>query len=128
MVSIGIDGSFEGENGDYRAFTGIALPGSQAKLVTLVAEASPVPVVVVVSGSSVDLSPIKAIPKVGAILWVGYGGEAAGQALADVLYGAYNPSGRLTTTFCERALRAVSSFFAALLACLSLLDSGVFVH
>jgi hypothetical protein len=33
----GIDGSFEGENGDYRAFTGIGLPGAQAELVASVA-------------------------------------------------------------------------------------------
>lgn len=99
IVSIGIDGSFEGENGDYRAFTGIGLPGAQLKLVQSVAAAAPAPIIVTVSGSSVDLSSIKANPNVGAIVWVGYGGEAAGQALADVLFGVHNPDGKLTTTF-----------------------------
>jgi|EP01043_Picozoa_sp_COSAG02_P003117 beta-D-xylosidase 4 len=99
IVSIGIDGSFEGENGDYRAFAGIGLPGAQLKLVQSVAAASPSPIIVTVSGSSVDLSPIKAHPNVGAIVWIGYGGEAAGQALADVLFGVHNPDGKLTTTF-----------------------------
>jgi len=47
IVAIGIDGSFEGENGDFRAFGGIALPGAQAKLVTAVAAAAPKPIIVV---------------------------------------------------------------------------------
>ena len=46
VVSIGIDGSFEGENGDYRAFAGIDLPGAQAKLVETVAAAAPHPIIV----------------------------------------------------------------------------------
>ena len=61
VLAIGIDGNFEGENGDFRAFSpdGIALPGNQAALVAAVAEAAAKPVVVIVSGSSVDLAPIK---------------------------------------------------------------------
>ena len=41
VLTIGIDGSFEGENGDFRAFSpdGIALPGNQAALVNAVAQA-----------------------------------------------------------------------------------------
>ena len=101
VVAVGIDSSFEGENGDYRAISGegIALPGAQASLVDAVAAASSVPVVAVVTGSSVDISSLKSNPKVGSILWTGYSGEAAGKALADVLFGIHNPDGRLTNTF-----------------------------
>ena len=52
-----------------------------------------------VTGSSVDLTDLKANSKVGAILWRGYAGEAAGMATADVIFGVVNPSGRLTTTW-----------------------------
>ena len=64
-------------------------------LVNAVAKAAKNPIVLLVTGSSVDLSEVKANPKVSAILWRGYAGEAAGQATADCLFGSYNPSGRL---------------------------------
>ena len=96
LVAIGIDSSFEGENYDYRAIhPDIGLPGAQLELVEAVAAASERPVVVLVTGTSVDLSALKSNPKVGAILWRGYAGEAAGQATADLLFGKVSPSGRL---------------------------------
>ena len=85
---MGIDSTFESENGDFRALSGdISLPGHQADLVARVAAAAKHPITVMATGSSVDLSPLKSNPSVGAILWRGYGGEAAGQATADVLFG-----------------------------------------
>ena len=53
----------------------------------------------VISGESLDLSAVKANPKVAAILWQGYPGQSGAQALADAIYGATNPSGRLPITF-----------------------------
>ncbi|KAL0290445.1 UNVERIFIED_CONTAM: Beta-xylosidase/alpha-L-arabinofuranosidase 1 [Sesamum angustifolium] len=38
-------------------------------------------------------------PKITSILWVGFPGEAGGAAIADVIFGQYNPSGRLTMTW-----------------------------
>jgi hypothetical protein len=100
LIAVGIDDSFEGENADHRALSGnISLPGSQTQLVAAIVAVAKHPVIVVVTGSSVDLHPLKINPKVGAILWRGYCGEAAGQATADVLFGAVSPSGRLTHTF-----------------------------
>jgi len=54
--------------------------------------------VVIVAGSSVDLSALKQNPNVDSILFLGYPGQAGGQALAEILFGGYNPAGRLDFT------------------------------
>ncbi len=62
-----------------------------------VAKRNPNTVVVLRYGGAVDVSAW--MDKVGAIVWAGYGGERGNEALADVLTGKANPSGRLTETF-----------------------------
>jgi len=42
-------------------------------------------------------------PNVVAVLWAGLGGQEAGNSIADVLYGLYNPSGRLPYTIAKSA-------------------------
>ena len=75
-------------------------PGLQRELIDRVLAAASKPVVLVlVTGGPVDLSDLKSNPKVAAILYAGYIGQAGGRAIAATLFGAYNPSGRLTHTF-----------------------------
>jgi hypothetical protein len=50
-------------------------------------------------GGPVDVSFAKNDPRIGAILWVGYPGQAGGAAIADVLFGATNPGGKLPVTW-----------------------------
>ena len=54
-------------------------------------------VVVLVGGSAITMN--KWIDKVSAIVDVWYPGEEGGHAVADVLFGTYNPAGRLPITF-----------------------------
>eukprot|EP01012_Entosiphon_sulcatum_P026875 TRINITY_DN32374_c0_g1_i1.p1 TRINITY_DN32374_c0_g1~~TRINITY_DN32374_c0_g1_i1.p1 ORF type:complete len:736 (-),score=89.17 TRINITY_DN32374_c0_g1_i1:56-2263(-) len=106
IVIIGLDQSQESEGHDR---TSLALPGYQNQLVQAVANAARGKVIVVVmTGGPVDISEIKTNPKVGAILWSGYPGQSGGQALADVLFGTYNPGGRLTYTVYPSSFSQVS--------------------
>lgn len=100
----GISPQLEGEEMrvDYPGFNGgdrtsILLPAVQTELMkTLQATGKPV-VFVMMTGSAI------AIPweneNIPAILNAWYGGQSAGTAIADVLFGDYNPAGRLPVTF-----------------------------
>jgi beta-glucosidase len=83
----------ESEGYDRRDLT---LPGRQDELVRAVAAANPNTVVVVNSGSPVEL-PWR--EDVAAILLGWFPGQEGGAALADVLTGAHEPGGRLPTTW-----------------------------
>jgi beta-glucosidase len=77
--------------------TDIVLPAPQRELMeAIVATGKPV-VLVMLNGSAVAVN--WAAGNVPAILEAWYPGQAAGTAIADVLFGDYNPAGRLPLTF-----------------------------
>ncbi|KAL2464212.1 Beta-D-xylosidase 1 [Forsythia ovata] len=97
VLVVGLDQSIEAEARDR---VGLLLPGHQQELVSRVAKASRGPVVLVImSGGPIDVTFAKNDPKIGAILWVGYPGQAGGTAIADVLFGTTNPGGKLPMTW-----------------------------
>ena len=70
----------------------LLLPKNQTEEILRVAAASPKPIVLVIlSGGGIDISFAHGNPKIGAILWAGYPGGEGGQAIADVIFGRYNP-------------------------------------
>ena len=75
----------------------IALPGNQEQVLEALYAANPNTVLVLESGSSLDITWAKA--NVPAIMEAWYGGQAQGQAICDALYGDINPSGKLTSTW-----------------------------
>jgi beta-glucosidase len=74
----------------------IALAGTQDQLVQAVAAANPQTVVVLKTGGPVLMPWVDAVP---AILEAWYPGEEDGNAVAAVLFGDVNPSGKLPQTF-----------------------------
>ncbi len=72
------------------------LPGLQNELIERVTEANRNTVVVVNTGSAVEMPWIDQVP---AVVQLWYNSQEQGNALADILFGDVNPSGKLPTTF-----------------------------
>ncbi|KAF8019990.1 hypothetical protein BT93_G0625 [Corymbia citriodora subsp. variegata] len=97
VLVMGADQSIERESFDR---VDLHLPGQQSLLISDVANVSKGPVILVImSGGGMDVSFAKDNNKITSILWVGYPGEAGGAAMADVIFGDHNPSGRLPMTW-----------------------------
>ncbi|RVW55964.1 putative beta-D-xylosidase 5 [Vitis vinifera] len=58
-------------------------------------------ILVVMCGGPIDISFAKNNPKIAAILWAGFPGEQGGNAIADIVFGKYNPGGRSPITWYE---------------------------
>ena len=85
------------EEGEFRDRSSLALPGHQEELIERVAATGKPVVVALVGGSAITMS--RWLDRVGAVIDVWYPGEEGGRAIADVLFGDYNPAGRLPITF-----------------------------
>ncbi|MDZ7261936.1 MAG: glycoside hydrolase family 3 C-terminal domain-containing protein, partial [candidate division KSB1 bacterium] len=89
-----VAGVMEGEGRD-RA--NLNLSSSQEELITAVAQTGKPTIVVLITGSAVTMSNwIEAVP---AVVEAWYPGEEGGNAIAEVLFGDYNPGGKLPITF-----------------------------
>lgn len=94
VVFVGLNTQLEGEGHDRST---IELPDTQEKLVkSVIATGKPV-IVVLTSGSAISAN--HAAEHAGAMLEAWYGGEEAGNAIAETLAGVNNPAGRLPVTF-----------------------------
>jgi beta-glucosidase len=78
----------------------LSLPANQDGLIARIVEANPRTVVVLIAGSPLDMTSWLA--RTPAVLQSWYGGSEAGHALASVLFGDFNPSGKLPATFPKR--------------------------
>lgn len=77
--------------------TSIELPGVQRKFLKALKQAGKTVIFVCCSGSAIALQP--ETETCDAIVQVWYAGQEGGTAIADVLFGDYNPAGKLPVTF-----------------------------
>jgi beta-glucosidase len=104
VLALGLAPSLEGEEMDVKikGFSGgdrtdLELPEAQAELLKAVAAVGKPVVLVLMGGGALAVN--WADKNVPAIVEAWYPGEEGGTALADVLFGDYNPAGRLPVTF-----------------------------
>lgn len=103
IMCLGLSPDFEGEEGSVAESDGggdklsLSLPGLQLELLKVISQTGKPIVLVLLNGSPVDLN--WAHENVEAILEAWYPGEEGGKAVADVIFGSYNPAGRLPVTF-----------------------------
>ncbi|GAA4153931.1 glycoside hydrolase family 3 C-terminal domain-containing protein [Chryseobacterium ginsenosidimutans] len=83
--------------GEFQDRSSLSLPGNQEQFIQEVSKLNKPTTVVLVGGSAIKTTDWK--DKVGAILDVWYPGEEGGNAIAKVLFGVENPSGKLPVTF-----------------------------
>ena len=96
VVFVGTTSTIESEGHDRKD---ISLPDGQDELVSAVAKVAKRTVVVVNSGSPVEMPWFN---EVDSVLLTYFGGQQMGNALADVVYGAVNPAARTTTTWAAK--------------------------
>lgn len=99
----GLDATQEGEGyntGADRKSGSIALPGQQMTLIQQLVTVNPNLVVVIQSGGVCSLNPC--ISNIKGLIYSFYAAQEAGTAIADVLFGDYNPAGRMPVTMPKR--------------------------
>lgn len=94
IVVLGVNKSIEMEGRDR---TTLELPTDQQQFIKEIYKANPKTIVILIAGSSLAINWIQ--ENVPAIVNAWYPGEQGGNAIADVLFGDYNPAGRLPLTY-----------------------------
>ena len=103
ILVLGLDETLEGEEGDTgNSYSSgdkedLLLPEPQRRLLDGVLAVGKPTIVILLSGSAIDLS--KAQEKADAILLGWYPGAGGGKAVAELLFGEVSPSGKLPITF-----------------------------
>ena len=105
VMVMGLDGSLEGEGHDRighpcngKPIDVLRLPGCQSMLVEAIAQVHSQVILVLVNGGPLSLGSLYSNDNVTSIVEVFYPGAVGGTAVASVLFGEYNPAGRMPVT------------------------------
>ena len=115
ILVVGLDETIEGEQPDEGNSCeagdkdNLLLPECQRNLIDAVLEVGKPTIIVVLAGSSIDLSAYE--DKANAVLLGWYPGQQGGAAIANILFGEVSPSGKLPVTFYKNsALEEMPAF------------------
>lgn len=92
-------GEDHGMSGEAASRTNLKIPGIQPKLIQKIREAVPNKKIILVLMNGRPLNLSEEVNQVDAILEAWFPGTMGGSGVADVLFGTYNPSAKLTVTF-----------------------------
>ena len=96
IVFAGLSNFYEGGNNDRET---LSLPGAQDDLIRRIARANPNTIVVLLNGTPVTMPWLDTVR---AVIESFYPGQEGGHAIAQILFGEVNPSGKLPVTFPQR--------------------------
>ncbi len=96
VVFVGTDENTATEEADRLT---LLLPGNQVDLIKAVAAVNPNTIVVMQTLGCVEVEEFKNLQNIPGIIWVGYNGQAQGDAIAKILFGDVTPGGKLNGTW-----------------------------
>ncbi|MDA3927666.1 MAG: glycoside hydrolase family 3 C-terminal domain-containing protein [Prolixibacteraceae bacterium] len=96
IVFVGTDEKTATEEADRLT---LLLPGNQVELIKAVAQVNPYTIVVMQTLGCVEVEEFKHLKNIPGIIWVGYNGQAQGDAIASILFGDASPGGKLNGTW-----------------------------
>jgi beta-glucosidase len=96
-VTVAVVGEASEMSGESSSRSDITIPGSQKKLIEALYKTGKPLVLVIMAGRPLAVG--WEMQHAASVVYMYHGGQQAGNALADVLFGDYNPSGKLTNTF-----------------------------
>ena len=96
-IVIAVVGEYAGMSGEASSFSDISLKGEQEKMLEVIKKSGKSLITVLINGRPLAIP--KTVELSDALLEAWALGSEAGNAICDILFGDYNPSGRLTVTF-----------------------------
>lgn len=108
-IVVAVVGESQGMTGEAASRAQLNIPGKQLDLLKALKQTGKPLVIVLMSGRPLTISWED--ENADAIIETWFGGTEAGNAIADVLFGAYNPSGKITATF-PREVGQVPIFYS----------------
>lgn len=105
IAVMGLDDTLEGEGHDRKTtkcleetMDVLGLPGCQSHLLKSLEKGPGDIILILINGGPLSISDLYTSDKITAILETFYGGSLGGAGITDVVFGAYNPSGRMPVT------------------------------